>query len=69
MSRIDVTIFGMVYKIEFTPGTRRYHVHETNLALVLNEKLNCKRDNREEALTSIVSEFSRRVEPSWSYTY
>ena len=51
MSRIDVTIFEMVYKIEFTLGTRRYHVHETNLALVLNEKLNCKRDNREEALS------------------
>ena len=39
MSRISVTIFEMVYKIEFTLGTRRYHVHETNLALVLNEKL------------------------------
>ena len=51
MSRIDVIIFEMVYKIEFTLGTRRYHVHETNLALVLNEKLNCKRDNREEALS------------------
>ena len=41
----------MVYKIEFTCGIRGHHVYKTNWILVLIEKLDCKKDNREEALS------------------
>ena len=40
----------MMYKIDFTCGIRGHHVYKTNWTPVLNEKLDCKKDNREEAL-------------------
>ena len=50
MSRTSIVNFEMVYKIEFMCGIRGYHVYKTNWTPVLNEMLNCKKDNREEAL-------------------
>ena len=40
----------MMYKIDFTCGIRGHHAYKTNWTPVLNEKLDCKKDNREEAL-------------------
>ena len=39
-----------MYKIDFTCGIKGHHVYKTNWTPVLNEKLDCKNDNREEAL-------------------
>ena len=50
MSRTSIVNFEMVYKTEFMCGIRGYHVYKTNWTPVLNEMLNCKKDNREEAL-------------------
>ena len=51
MSRTSIVDFKMVYKIEFTCGIRKHHFYKTNWTPVLNEKLNCKTDNRDEALS------------------
>ena len=39
----------MMYKIDFTCAIRGHHVYKTTWTPVLNEKLDCKKDNREEA--------------------
>ena len=49
MSRTSIVDFKMVYKIEFTCVIRKHHFYKTNWTPVLNEKLNCKTDNRDEA--------------------
>ena len=57
----------MMYKIDFTCGVRGHHIHKTNWTLMLNEKLDCKKDNRKEALyamISIQSESIEKMEPS-----
>ena len=41
----------MMYKIDFTCAIGRHHVYKTTWTPVLNEKLDCKKDNREEALS------------------
>ena len=41
----------MVYKIEFTCSIKGHHVYKTNGTPALNEKLNCKNGNCEEALS------------------
>ena len=50
MSRRTIINFDMMYKIDFTCGIRGHHVYNTNWTPVLSEKLDCKKDNREEAL-------------------
>ena len=40
-----------MYKIDFTCAIRGHHVYKTTWTPVLNEKLDCKKDNREEALS------------------
>ena len=50
MSQTTIFNFDMIYKIYFSCGIRRHHVYKTNWTPVLNEKLDCKIDNREEAL-------------------
>ena len=50
MSRTAIVNFETVCKIEYTCGIRGHHIYKTNWAPVINEKLNCKKDNREEAL-------------------
>ena len=51
MSQTAIVNFKKVCKNEFTCGIRGHHVYKRNWTLVLNEKLNCKKDNREEALS------------------
>ena len=51
MSQAVIVNFEMVHKIEFTCGIREHHVYKANWTPVLNAKLNCKKDNREEALS------------------
>ena len=51
MSQTAIVNFKMVYKIEFTCGIRGHHVYKTNWTPVLNEKLNCKKNNHEEVLS------------------
>ena len=53
MSQTAIVNFEMVYKFtcEFTYGIRGYHFYKTNWIPLLNEMLNCKKDNREEALS------------------
>ena len=51
MSRTEIINYEMLYKIEFTCGVRGHHVYKTTWTPVLNEKLDCKKDNREEALS------------------
>ena len=51
MSQTSIVDFKMVYKIEFTCGIRKHHFYKTNWTPVLNEELNCKTDNRDEALS------------------
>ena len=51
MSRTEIIKYEMLYKIEFTCGVRGHHVYKTTWTPVLNEKLDCKKDNREEALS------------------
>ena len=41
----------MVHKIEFTCDIRTDHVYKTSWTPAFNEKLNCKKNNREEALS------------------
>ena len=41
----------MVHKTEFTCDIRGDHVYKTKWTPVFNEKLNCKKNNREEALS------------------
>ena len=50
MSRATIVNFDMMYKIDFTCGMRGHHVYKTSWAPVLNEKLDCKKDYREDAL-------------------
>ena len=64
--------FEMVYKIEFTCGIRRHQVYKTNWTLLLNGKLDCKKDNREEALSydkHSVGVFKKGWNPCWLYNY
>ena len=51
MSRTEIINYEMLYKIEFTCGVRGHHVYKTTWTPVLNEKLDCKKDSREEALS------------------
>ena len=51
MSGVTIINFKMLYKIEFTCAVRGHHVYKTSWTPVLNEKLNCKKDNQEEALS------------------
>ena len=51
MSRRAIVNFAMVYKIEFTCEIRGHDVYKTNWTTVLNEKLNRKKNNHEEALS------------------
>ena len=51
MSRKEIINYKMLYKIEFTCGVRGHHVYKTTWTPVLNEKLDCKKDNREVALS------------------
>ena len=51
MSQTVIVNFEMVYKYEFTCGIRGHHVYKTNWTHVLNERLNCKKDNHKEALS------------------
>ena len=50
MSRTTIINFDMMFKIDFTCGIRGHHVYKTNWTPELNEKLDCKKDNQEEAL-------------------
>ena len=52
----------MVHKIEFMSGIRGHHVYKTNWTLLLNKKLNCKKDNRKEDLSQDEHSFSRRFQ-------
>ena len=49
MSRTAIVNFEMFYKVEFTCAIRGHHVYKTSWTPVLNEKLECKKDSREEA--------------------
>jgi hypothetical protein len=51
MSRTAILKFEMLYKVEFTCAIRGHHVYKTTWTPVLNERLKCKKDNREEALS------------------
>ena len=51
MSRTGFINYEMLYEIEFTCGIRGHHVYQTTSTPVLNEKLDCKKDNREGALS------------------
>ena len=51
MSRIAIVNFEIVYKTEFTCGMRGHHVYKANWTHVLNVKLNCEKDNHEEAVS------------------
>ena len=51
MSRTAIVNFEMLYKVEFICAIRGHHVCKTSWTPVLNEKLECKKDNREEALS------------------
>ena len=51
MSQTEIINCEMLYKIEFMCGVRGHHVYKTTWTPVLNEKLDCKKDNREEALS------------------
>ena len=51
MSRTVIVNFEMFYKVEFTCSIKGHHVYKTSWTPVLNEKLECKKDNREEALS------------------
>ena len=51
MSRTEIINYEMLYKIEFMCSVRGHHVYKTTWTPVLNEKLDCKKDNREEALS------------------
>ena len=64
MSRTAIVNFEMFYKVEFTCAIRGHHVYKTSWTPVLNEKLEFKKDNREEALTSIQLVFLKEMKPS-----
>ena len=49
--RTAIVNFEMVYEIELTCLIIGHHVYKTNWTPVLNEKANCKNDNREEAIS------------------
>ena len=51
MPRTAIVNFEMFYKVEFTCAIRGHHVYKRSWAPVLNEKLDCKKDNLEEALS------------------
>ena len=51
MSWTAIVNFEMEYKIEFTCGKGGQRVYKTNWTPVLNEKLNYKKNNQEEALS------------------
>ena len=51
MSRTAIVNFEMFYKVEFTCAIRGHHVYKTSWTPILNEKLERKKDNREEALS------------------
>ena len=51
MSRTEIINYEMLYKIEFPCGVRGHYVYKTTLTPVLNEKLDCKKGKREEALS------------------
>ena len=51
MLRTAIVNFEMFYKVEFTCAIMGHHVYKTSWTPVLNEKLECKKDNREEALS------------------
>ena len=50
MSQTVIVNFEMVNSIEFTVTIRVHHVSKTTWISVINEKLDCKEDDREEAL-------------------
>ena len=50
-SRTEIINYEMLYETEFTCGIRGHHVYQTTSTPVLNEKLDCKKDNREGALS------------------
>ena len=72
MSQTATANFEMMYKIEFTCGIREHHVYKSTWTPVLNEKLNCKKDNHEETL-KLQQAFSRSFQkgwnPCWSYNF
>ena len=51
MSRTTIINLDMLYKIDFTCAIRGHHVYKTTWTPVLNEKLDCKKDTREETLS------------------
>ena len=51
MSRTAIVNFEMFYKVELTCAIRGHHVYKISWTPVLNEKFECKKDNREEALS------------------
>ena len=51
MSQAVIVNFEMVRRIEFTFTIRVHHVHKTTWLSVINEKLHCKEDDQEEALS------------------
>ena len=51
MSQTAIVNFEIFYKIKFTCAIRGDHVYKTSWTPVLKEKLECKKDNREEALS------------------
>ena len=51
MSQIVIVNFEMVNRIEFTFTIKTQHVYKITWFSVINEKLDCKEDDREEALS------------------
>ena len=51
MSQIVIVNFEMVNRIEFTFTIKTQHVYKITWFSVINEKLDCKEDDREDALT------------------
>ena len=51
MSRTVIDHFEMIYKIEFRRDIRKHHVYKITWFSVVSEKLNCKKDDRKEALS------------------
>ena len=51
MSQTITVNFEMVNRIEFTFNIRVRHVYKTTWFSVINEKLDCKEEGREEALS------------------
>ena len=51
MSQTVIVNFEMVNRIEFTFTITVHHLYKTNWFSVINEKLDCKEDGREEALS------------------